>query len=276
MRFGGPGLWHGDRGGRKCHGPSWHWSTRPLWGGSTPPAGGKGPNPAQSCGVVRAPFGGGVLVAGHPLGALPPSLGGTRVCGPMCPPVLRGSPRGDATAHAPDYSLPAYMGPAPTKTGAHAAVSRRPPPHGLLAPPLGGRSAAPVVRQENPTGTSLERSASGPAASPPPPQRGGGGSGTRGALCMEHGAPSPPVQKIGVGHQPVLPSPTRDCAGPLGASRGGAIGYGRRYPPGWVGCTLRGTRSQTEGPPRRSHARHLLRTWGPAPQTRWGRKALDP
>ena len=78
----------------------------------------------------------GTLLCGAPLGtvSLPLPLGGPCVCRPVGPPVLHGSPRGDAATYSPGNSLPG-QGPAPADAGTYTAANGRPFPHGLLPPP---------------------------------------------------------------------------------------------------------------------------------------------
>ena len=54
---------------------------------------------------------------------LSPHRGRPRVCWPVGPPVVRGTPRGDAAAYAPGDALPVLVGPAPMGAGPHAAAT---------------------------------------------------------------------------------------------------------------------------------------------------------
>ena len=156
--------------------------------GHAPPTRGEGRGLTQRRGAGRTQFGSGILAVGCPPGALslPPPLGGTRMCVPGCPPILCGSPRGDAAVDAPGESLPGHMGLAPVNAGEHSAVPRQPLPRGLLPrPPEGGPLLPPYARRP-PRAPPSSVLLAVPQSSHPP----GGGSGTRGALCMENGAPS--------------------------------------------------------------------------------------
>ena len=144
----------------------------------------------KAVGLAERHLAAGTLLSGAPLGrccSLPP-LGGPRVRRTFGLPVLRGTPRGDGAAHAPGDALPGLVGPALASACPHAATSGRPLLTGLFpTPPRGGGGGAPLPYARRPP------RAPPPSVSLAAPQRSrpsGAGSGTQGALCLEHGAPS--------------------------------------------------------------------------------------
>ena len=295
--FGGPERWPRGRGRRKCHGriwlglPGFCGEGAPGLPGSpcaghAPPARGKGPGPAQSCGAGRAPLGNGDTAVRDPRGAmsLPPPLGGTRVRWPINPPVLRSSPRGDAVAYAPRAPLPGHMGPAPADACPHTAIARRPLPHGLPPPPPRGTATAPTIHQEAPTGAALERPARGPATQPP--------TGARCAWSTGH--PRAPGAKAWGGASSAVAAHAMRGTTALRRARGArrqrlglrrAAKFSSRKIDawGWRCCVLGYAGrapllnlSRTRVPQLPANARHRPRRWGPVPPWPWGPRALDP
>ena len=99
-------------------------------------AGEASPSPAQGRGPGGAPPCSGHAAVRGPTGALPLAPpGGPGVCGTVGPPVLRGTPRGDAAACAPSDALPGLGGPASASACPHAAAAGQPFSHGLLLSP---------------------------------------------------------------------------------------------------------------------------------------------
>ena len=117
------------------------------------------------------------------------------MCWLVGPPVFRGTPRGDAAAYAPGDALPGLVGPVPAGAGLRARACMRPPLSDRFLMdyyprPLEGGPLLPYATRP-PWAPPKSVLLANPHRSRPP----GAGSGTQGALCLEHGAPSCPSCK---------------------------------------------------------------------------------
>ena len=153
----------------------------------TPLAVGKGPGRAQSTGAAGTPPGGKETAPRGPPGAvsLYPSLGGTRVRGPIWLPVLLTMPRGDAKLMRPaTHCRDTWV----WRLRTTACIRRSPGDRFLMnshpRPPHGGPRLLPCGRRPPP-------SVPLPVCQRRRPP--GQGSGTSGTLCFQQGAPLCPL-----------------------------------------------------------------------------------
>ena len=167
-------------------------------------------------GLAERHLAAGTLLSGAPLGRCRSLLPLGAACArDFGPPVLRGTPCGNATAHAPGDALPGLVGPALASACPHAAYTGQPLLNGLFpASPRGGATSSPVCPEAH-AGAAPKRPARSPAAQPPAR---GKQWYTRRTLLGAWGAVLRQVQKPGLGHQPLLPGrprrPRRSLGGP--------------------------------------------------------------
>ena len=136
------------------------------------------------------------------------------MCWPFSLRVFHGTPRGDVTPYAPRDAPPRLVGPALPGAAPYAAATGLPFLHGLLSPPSQGRAPLATIYQKVPARGARERPACCPAAQPPAGRR-QGHSGR--ALLGAWGTIVPRMQKLGPGHQMLLPGRTRRAYRPPGS-----------------------------------------------------------